>query len=184
MTRRMLELVPLAAVLFLAAFLPAPAVADVLYTQPTDYPGGGFYYSQVPTAGGTPVQQVYDNILPAGVTAGTATSLSWEGGYKNPDFTAGPSLGGITGFTIGFYADGGGAPAQLLQVRKRLGQRRGDPRRHRQLRRLHLQLRDHPAHALRPRGRYDLLDLDHGGPLPGDPGLGLAHRHGWGRDGL
>ncbi len=115
MTRRMLEIVPLAAVLSVAACLPAAAVADVLYSQPTDYPDGGFYYSQVPVAGGTPNEQVYDNILPAGVTPGTATGLSWQGGYVNPNFTSGPSLGGITGFTIGFYADNSGVPGALLQ---------------------------------------------------------------------
>ncbi len=113
MTRRILKTIPLAAVLSLAACLPAPAVADVIYTQASDFPADGFEYSQYDPTTTSFTAQVFDN-LPLG-TAGTATGLSWEGGYPTANGMNVPSMGMITGFKIGFYADSGGLPGALLQ---------------------------------------------------------------------
>jgi hypothetical protein len=111
----------LVAALALIAVLAAPAGADVLVSQASDFPGSGFEDSQYdPTVPGFFIQ-VFDNVK---LTAtATATGLSWEGGYPTSlDGLNRPSANAITGFMIGIYADNGsGQPGTLIQSENILG---------------------------------------------------------------
>jgi len=95
----------LSALLLLLA-VPGWASQVLVYTQSPDY--NGLYASQNDTSGTFGMfAQSYDNFNLASAT--TITSVSWVGGYYNPQ-----TPGTITAWTVGFYADSSGQPGALI----------------------------------------------------------------------
>ena len=84
---------------------PITKSSPLIYLQDTDYNGG--YSSQNDTNGFGNFATVYDNF-----TLGATYSIdevAWIGSYFNP-----ATQGTITGFTLTFYADAGGAPGAAI----------------------------------------------------------------------
>lgn len=90
----------------LAHSLNMSAPSPIIYFQNPDY--NGAFSSQNDTTGGNGnFATAFDNF-----TLGSTYSIDevqWVGSYFNP-----PQQGVITGFTLNFYADAGGAPGALL----------------------------------------------------------------------
>jgi hypothetical protein len=81
---------------------------STLYNQPFDQTGN-VYASQNDTTGGNGLfAQVYDNFMLG--ASSTITEVQFVGGYWNGD------PGGVTGWTVNFYADSEGMPGALLQT--------------------------------------------------------------------
>jgi hypothetical protein len=106
MTRRPLSDLPACAAVALAAILAAPCRGDVIYSQPRDFPAGGFDVSQINPGAPSPRTQVYDDFTAFRLVYVTGITWSGGGGEEAPEETV--------GFTFGFYADNGGAPGALL----------------------------------------------------------------------
>jgi hypothetical protein len=105
---------PRAFVLCLAAFLivAGRAPADITYNQPSDFNPNdihaGSYFSSLVATNGNPYTAIaYENFAITGPF--DINRVDWQGGYVNPN-TPAP----VSGFTIGFWADGGGQPGALL----------------------------------------------------------------------
>lgn len=86
------------------AAVPASATS-IIYFQNPDF--NGAYSSQNDTNGFGNFATAYDNFT-LGATYNIST-VEWIGSYFNPSIQA-----PITGFTVNFYADSGGAPGALL----------------------------------------------------------------------
>jgi hypothetical protein len=100
-----LSLAALAA-LILTLAVPGWAGQVVVYSQAPDFQN--LYASQNDTSGTFGAYATaYDNFTLSSAT--TITSVGWVGGYYNPQ-----SLGPITGWTVGFYANNAGQPGGLL----------------------------------------------------------------------
>src|SRR5262249_28059889 len=108
---------PLTRVLWAGALLlcgAAPARADVLYSQPSDFPVSGrvaLWASQNDTTPGGYGQfaTAYDNFRLSAPAA--VNFVTWQGGYFGPDVK-----GPISAFTLTFYADNGGTPGASLLI--------------------------------------------------------------------
>jgi hypothetical protein len=96
-------------VLGVTALAAGPARADVLYTQPTNFPAGSVYASQNDTSPGGvgSFSVVYDDFTLA--TDANLSSVSWQGGYFNPG-----QLGNIAAFKINLYSNNVNTPGALL----------------------------------------------------------------------
>ena len=102
--RRPIALVALAVLLVVAA--PIWAAQVQVYSQSPDF--NGLYASQNDTSGGFgSFATAYDDFTLA--SAATLTQVTWTGGYTNPQ-----SAGTITGWTVIFWSDSGGAPGSAL----------------------------------------------------------------------
>jgi len=101
-----LVLAALAASLLTLA-VPGWAAQVLVYNQAPNFQG--LYASQNDTSVGGfgAFATAYDSFSLASAT--TITSASWAGGYFNPQ-----SLGPISGWTVGFYADNAGQPGGLI----------------------------------------------------------------------
>jgi hypothetical protein len=89
-----------------AGLTTLPASAAPIYVQPTDF--NGAFASQNDTTGGFGnFATAFDNFTLGG--SYSLNSVQWVGSYFNPS-----TLAPITGFTVSFYADSGGAPGALL----------------------------------------------------------------------
>jgi len=99
-----LLLFALAAMLFVLA-VPGWAGQVLVYAQNPDFQG--LYASQDDTATFGSFAQAYDNFSLG--TSGTLTEVQWVGGYYNPQ-----SLGPISMWSVGFYADSAGQPGSLI----------------------------------------------------------------------
>ena len=105
---RMFKMMGVAALLTVG--LAAASAADpIVFTQPSEFPGGTLYASQNDPGGFGQFATVFDDFTLALPT--TITGISWQGGYWNPT-----TQGSISQFTIQFWSDGGGGPAGLLQT--------------------------------------------------------------------
>lgn len=79
----------------------------ILYSQPSDFPGGTVFASQNDTGGGFGnFATVYDDFILPGNDL--VTDVHWQGGFFNPGH------GTITAFTVAFYADNAGQPGAAL----------------------------------------------------------------------
>jgi MYXO-CTERM domain-containing protein len=93
-----------------------PARADIIYTQPSDFPVSGrvgVYASQNDTAVGGfgNFATAYDNFRLS--SAASITGVNWQGGYFGP-----PIQGPITAFTLTFWSDNSGQPGTPLLSEK------------------------------------------------------------------
>jgi hypothetical protein len=79
-----------------------------LYNQPSDFNGGNLFASQFDPTFGSTVYQVYDDFHLT--TTDAIASVHWQGGYFNGIPGTGPPTSDVTGFTLSFYQDAGGAP--------------------------------------------------------------------------
>jgi hypothetical protein len=111
MTRQPLFAFPACAAVALAAVLASPCRGDVIYSQPSDFPAGGLGISQINPGDPSPQPQVFERVdyLTYVFKMVYVTTIEWSGGggEEAPEETP-------EGFTIGFYADNGGAPGALL----------------------------------------------------------------------
>lgn len=110
MTRRPLSALPACAAVALVAILASPCHGDVIYSQPSDFPDGGFANSQLSPGDPSPNAQVYDDFsLSSSFKIVFVTQIEWSGGAGEEAPDEDPA-----GFTIKFYADKGGVPGALL----------------------------------------------------------------------
>jgi hypothetical protein len=95
------------ALLLLVVSSPAWGNQVAIYTQLPDYQG--LYASQNDSAsqGFGPFAASFDNFTLS--SAATINQVTWVGGYFNPQ-----QLGSITGWTVSFWSDNGGAPGSSL----------------------------------------------------------------------
>lgn len=100
-------LIALLALTGAAAGVSSPAAAQIVYSQPSDFPAGTLFASQNDPGGFGEFATSYDNFTLAGATL--VNGVAWQGGYFNP-----PSAGSITAFTLTFWSDSGGAPGAAL----------------------------------------------------------------------
>jgi hypothetical protein len=96
-----LSLFATAAILFILA---VPVWAGTVYQQPTNF--GGAYASQNDTNSLGNFATAYDNFTLGAST--NITSVSWIGSFFNG------GTGTITGFTLDFWSNAGGAPGTML----------------------------------------------------------------------
>jgi hypothetical protein len=87
--------------------LTGTAKAQIVYIQPSDFPGGTVYASQNDSASFGNFATVYDNFTLAGDTL--ITDVHWQGSYFNPGVQ-----GSILSFDLSFWADNAGQPGALL----------------------------------------------------------------------
>jgi PEP-CTERM motif len=99
-----LLLVALTAMLLVLA-VPSWAGQVLVYAQNPNF--SGLFASQNDTAGLGMFAQSYDNFSLGSAT--TVTEVQWVGGYFNPQ-----SLGPISSWFVGFYANNAGQPGALL----------------------------------------------------------------------
>jgi PEP-CTERM motif-containing protein len=96
-------------VLLVVVAAPSWAAQVQVYSQAANYLG--LYASQNDTSSGGfgPFATAYDDFSLA--SSATLTQVTWTGGYFNPQ-----SAGSITGWTVTFWSDSGGAPGSALAV--------------------------------------------------------------------
>lgn len=99
-----LLLVALTAMLLVLA-VPSWAGQVLVYAQNPNY--NGLYASQKDTGTFGMFAQAYDNFSLGSAT--TVTAVKWVGGYYNPQ-----TLGPISSWFVGFYADNAGKPGGLI----------------------------------------------------------------------
>jgi hypothetical protein len=92
--------------MLLALAVPGWAGQVLVYAQNPDYQGLYASQNDTSTIFGA-FAQAYDNFSLG--TAGTLTQVQWVGGYYNPQ-----TLGPISMFNVGFYANNGGQPGSLI----------------------------------------------------------------------
>ena len=95
----------------LLLLIAAPAFAGevLVYAQNPNYQGLYASQNDTSTGGFGNFATTYDNFTLGATTA--INQVQWVGGYFNPQ-----SLGPITQWTVGFYANKGGQPGSLLQA--------------------------------------------------------------------
>ncbi len=102
--RHRLALVAVMAMLLMFA-APSWGAQVLVYAQNPDY--NGLYASQNDPSTFGAFAQSYDNFTLASATS--LTEVQWVGGYYNPQ-----TLGPISSWFVGFYADNAGQPGALL----------------------------------------------------------------------
>jgi hypothetical protein len=107
--QKTLKALYLAGLMGLGILVLSPAWASpVIYSQPSDFPGGTVFASQNDPGGFGAFATSYDDFTLTGPAI--VDDVHWQGGYFNPG-----TQGTITSFTITFWSDNAGQPgAQLL----------------------------------------------------------------------
>lgn len=100
---------------FLGGSVLSQVQADpVIYSQPSDFPAGGIFFSINDTSQTNLDATVFDNFTL--LTTASVTDVHWQGAYL-----LGESPGDITAFTITFWSDNGGQPGNALLTESFLG---------------------------------------------------------------